>query len=127
MTDRYLIKLEEKIRKIGWIVSDYSLKIEQPEFTNLLYIKGSITFFEGSIFIFSELISEKPISYRFHLMTADKQLIRRWDSAPHHHKLKSFPFHVHTTEGVFEYKRINLLQAIDKVIETLLQNLPPDF
>lgn len=127
MTDRYLIKLEEKIREIGWIIRDYSLTIEQPEFTDLLNIKGSITFFDGSIFTFSELIAGKPISYRFHLMTADKQLIRRWDSAPHHRELKSFPFHLHTTEGVFESRRINLLQAIDKVIETLLQNIIPDF
>jgi hypothetical protein len=68
MTDRYLIKLEEKIREIGWI-------------------------------------------------------IRRWDSAPHHRELNSFPFHVHTFEEVFESKRINLLQAIDKVTEIILQSI----
>ena len=125
MTDRYLKKLEEKLSDINTLISDYSLKIEQPEFTNLLYIKGSITFFEGSYFSFAELIGGKTISYRFHFMSADKNLIRRWDSAPHHKELESFPFHVHSPANVSASERINLLQAIDKVTGILLQNITP--
>ncbi len=123
MSDQYLIEIENKLREIADLILDYSLKVERPEFTGLVYIKGEITFFEGSSLTFSQLFSEKPISYRFHLMDAEKALIRRWDSAPHHRELKTFPFHMHTPEGVCAEKAINLPEAIDRSIEILLRNI----
>lgn len=123
MIDQYLIEIENKLREISDLILDYSLKVERPEFTGLAYIQGEITFFEGSKLTFAQLFSGKPISYRFHLMDAQKTLIRRWDSAPHHREFKTFPFHMHTPDGVFAAKTISLPEAIDGSIEILLQNL----
>jgi hypothetical protein len=123
MIDQYLIEIENKLREIADLILDYSLKVERPEFTGLVHIKGEITFFEGSSLTFSQLFSGKPISYRFHLMDAEKTLIRRWDSAPHHRELNTFPFHMHTPNGVHAAKAINLPEAIDGSIEILLQNI----
>ena len=123
MIDRYLIAIEKKLREIADLTLDYSLKVERPEFTGLVYIQGEITFFEGSKLTFSQLFSGKPISYRFHLMDARQALVRRWDSAPHHREFKTFPFHMHTPDGVLAAKAISLPEAIDGSIEVLLRNL----
>ncbi len=34
-------------------------------------------------------------------------LIIRWDNAPHHREISSFPFHMHKKDGVYESKEMN--------------------
>ena len=38
------------------------------------------------------------IGYRFHWQNEKSKLIRRWDNAKHHPKIKTFPFHMHVGE-----------------------------
>ena len=42
-----------------------------------------------------------------------KKMIYRWDSAPHHKEIASFPFHLHTPEGVRECDKVNLIEVVD--------------
>ncbi|NKQ34470.1 MAG: hypothetical protein HF973_02520 [Chloroflexi bacterium] len=37
--------------------------------------------------------------YRFHWMDQNKQLRRRWDNAPHHPEVATFPHHIHDETG----------------------------
>jgi len=37
--------------------------------------------------------------YSFHWQDAQKQLVRRWDNAPHHPNLPNSPHHVHEENG----------------------------
>ena len=48
-------------------------------------------------------------------MDAQDALIVRWDSAPHHKGLATFPFHKHTPSGLEEHGAITLLAALDEV------------
>jgi hypothetical protein len=50
-------------------------------------------------------------------MDAQDNLIVRWDSAPHHKNLETFPFHKHTPAGVEEHGAITLLEAMDEVVK----------
>ncbi len=68
---------------------------------------------------FRELVSAEHIGYRFHFMNGDNRLIKRWDSAPHHKEIASFPFHLHTPEGVIKCDKVNLIEVIGS-IETAL-------
>ena len=36
--------------------------------------------------------------YSFHWQNAEGKLIRRWDNAPHHPEISSFPHHLHDAE-----------------------------
>ena len=48
-------------------------------------------------------------------MNGNNRLIKRWDSAPHHKEITSFPFHLHTPEGARACDKVNLIEAIDIV------------
>ena len=83
--------------------------------------KGKLVFIDDSILDFRELIAEHEHDYRFQWMKKDKSLLSRWDSAPHHHKLKSFPFHRHVDEKrVVEAGEIDVLWLLDEIKNEVL-------
>jgi hypothetical protein len=48
-------------------------------------------------------------------MDAEDRLVIRWDSAPHHKELGTFPFHRHTTKGVEACEAMTLLEALTEI------------
>lgn len=55
--------------------------------------------------------------YSFHWQRADGSLIRRWDNAPHHHEISSFPHHVHVGDEshVLPHDAVNIFQVLEAV------------
>ena len=49
------------------------------------------------------------------MQSSENNLILRWDSVPHHRHLKTFPFHLHTPQGVEEHPTITLLEVLDRI------------
>ena len=70
-----------------------------------------------------ELVSTKEAEYRFHYMGKDKELICRWDSAPHHKEVPTFPYHLHTKRGIKESKKENFIDILNIVTEKAIENL----
>jgi hypothetical protein len=60
-------------------------------------------------------ISDKEYDYSFHWQKETGELICRWDNAPHHKNIKTFPHHVHTSEGVMESYSITVDEIIRKI------------
>ena len=56
-------------------------------------------------------------------MDEGNNLISRWDTAPHHKDLKTFPYHVHLLDGVKESKRVTLLDVLDKIESVVVAEL----
>lgn len=73
-----------------------------------------------------ELVSEKEAGYRFHYMDRNRDLICRWDSAPHHKEISSFPYHLHTKKRVEESRRMRFIDVLDIVTEMVIDNLEFD-
>ncbi|MBI5374421.1 MAG: hypothetical protein HZA77_03235 [Candidatus Schekmanbacteria bacterium] len=86
-------------------------------------IKGKITFIDGSVFDFREIMGIKEIDYRFHYMDKNMKLICRWDSAPHHPEIKSFPYHLHTNKEVLNSPKMNLIKALDEISLNVIWNI----
>lgn len=106
MTIRYFRKIKKRIEKLEWLYD---------EDADTGVISGSITFKDGSIFHFKEVLLGENRYYRLHYMDERSKLISRWDSAPHYRKLKTFPYHVHLPNGVKESERVTLIDVLDKV------------
>ena len=108
----YFGEVEKKIEEIKWLIKkkniEFSLVSEE-----MGIIKGKIVFVDNYSLDFRELVSAEHTDYRFHFMNGNNRLIKRWDSAPHHKEITSFPFHLHTPEGVMECDKINLIEVID--------------
>ena len=43
----------------------------------------------------------------------------RWDNAPHHREIRTFPHHVHTKDGVKESYSITLDDVLRKIKEDI--------
>lgn len=54
--------------------------------------------------------------YSFHWQTPQGKLIKRWDNAPHHHELDTFPHHIHKGSEVEPHSPVNLFQIL-KILE----------
>ena len=50
------------------------------------------------------------IKYSFHWQTENKELIKRWDNAPHHPEIATYPHHVHdgSEDSVFPYLPVDI-------------------
>lgn len=52
--------------------------------------------------------------YRFHWQSADSQLRKRWDNAPHHPEIATHPHHVHdgAEENVLPHEAMNVEKVL---------------
>jgi hypothetical protein len=118
--DAYLAALDAKLHEIEGLIAVASVEREIDANLGIGYIKGVITFIDGSKLEFSEQMPERRQKFRIHHMDAQGKLIIRWDSAPHHRELKTFPFHVHTPQGVQDHEAVTLLTVLGEVVKKLL-------
>jgi len=126
VTIRCFKKIKNRIRKLEWLTERVSIDTEYDEDADVGIIGGSITFKDGSIFYFKEVLLEKKVHYRFHYTDNKDNLIFRWDTAPHHKGLKTFPYHVHLPEGVKESKKVTLIGVLDRIEDVVIAELESD-
>ena len=88
------------------------------------HIQGVITFIDGSELTFFELLSQdkdviQPVKYRFHYQRGN-QFIFRYDNAPHHQELSTFPSHKHTSKGVEPAVSVKFQHVFQEVVGKLI-------
>ena len=79
------------------------------------YFKIEIIFQNESILYATEYAGENERNYAFHWQDKEKNLIIRWDNAPHHKNIKTFPHHIHINNEILESKDFSLSQIIDYI------------
>ena len=126
MTARHFKKIKKRIEKLEWLIERVSIGTEYDEDADVGIIGGSIIFKDGSIFHFKEVLLWKDRQYRFHYMDERNNMISRWDTAPHHKELKTYPYHVHLPDSVRESKPISLIDALDKIKSVVVVRLESD-
>lgn len=122
MIQKYLFKVKEKINKIGFIIKSEEIKYDIIS-SELAIIKGKIVFIDGSILEFCELMSNSEHDYRFHWMNKEKELLSRWDNAPHHKNLENFPYHLHLPDKIESSSEINLIQVFDAIKMLVIRDI----
>jgi len=84
-----------------------------------------IIFIDGSSLHFLEYVLEEDnrllrISYRFHYTKQDNSLVFRYDNAPHHPELPTFPHHKHLPRNkVVSSIEKNLIDVLDEIREII--------
>jgi hypothetical protein len=116
-------KIINKISDLEWLIDRVTIDTEYDEDTDVGIIGGSITFKDGSILHFKEVLLGDERHYRFHYMDARNGLIARWDTAPHHKDLKTFPYHVHLPDGVRESMEVTLMDVFDEIEHIVIGGL----
>ena len=82
-------------------------------------IKANAILTDGSMLYVSEIIGDDWRDYSYHWQR-DGRMLRRWDNAPHHKELPSFPHHVHDENSVLSGDDVNLADILS-FIETKLK------
>ena len=118
----YFSKVQRKLEAIKWIIVEQSINFDFVS-DEMGIITGKLIFIDKSILDFMELVSTKEAEYRFQYMDKDKELICRWDSAPHHKEVATFPYHLHTKKRVKESKKVNFIGILDIVTEKAIESL----
>ena len=59
--------------------------------------------------------------YMYHWQTGSGKLIKRWDNAPHHPEIDTFPDHLHdgSEENVKSFRKMNALEILTVIINGL--------
>lgn len=120
MISAYFLEVELRLRDAE-IVADKN--IDQREFSATEgMLSGRLLFVDGSILEFMEYLKdESRLKYRFHLMNKDGNMVFRYDNAPHHKEVSSFPHHKHLSGDVLESNDRGIMDVLDE-IEILISN-----
>ncbi len=122
--EKYVTRVEEKLRELEPLISSSQICIERRSL-NRIVLRGIIVFIDGSSLHFLEYVLEEDnrllrVSYRFHYIKQDGSLVFRYDNAPHHPELPTFPHHKHLpgnkTVPSGEKSLIDVLDEIGEII-----------
>ena len=120
--DRYLSRLYDTI------LSRSEIQIEAIHLERLAEDQGLIAadlrFFDGSILSFDERVHVErgrvvKIKYRYHYQRADGTLGFRYDNAPHHPEVFTFPDHIHIEGRVEAAEPPDLSEVLRRIDELL--------
>jgi len=122
--ERYLARVEEKLKELEPLISSSQISIERRS-SNRVVLRGMIIFIDGSSLHFLEYVLEEDnkllrISYRFHYTKQDNSLVFRYDNAPHHPELPTFPHHKHLSGSkVISSGEKSLADVLDEIRENI--------
>jgi hypothetical protein len=90
-------------------------------FIRIRAILNNDDIFEAFEFVVATPNAVQTRTYRMHWQQSDGRLKRRWDNAPHHRDVLSFPHHVHVglTDQVEASEPMTIVQALAYVEEAI--------
>jgi hypothetical protein len=89
-------------------------------------IEGNLLFTDESVLHFIEFVNVKEsielYKYSYHYQNRNGTLIFRYDMAPHHQEIETFPHHKHTRSGkIIEASIPALARVLDEVDKLIAQ------
>lgn len=122
----YFSEIQNLLRRSAFI-ENVDVKYEAKSKTVGL-IHGNIGMVDGSTLQFLELIDRKDEEiirpkYRFHFMDSADKMIFRYDNAPHHPKVTTYPHHKHIRgeEKPKPSKEIGLRDVLSEIEEGIVR------
>lgn len=120
MIETYFAEIEVAIQAFPHIDS-YSLN--KKVYNNSIgYIRGSITLENGCRLDFIEMKQiglPGKIKYRYQYMDKQHTTIFRYDNAPHHKNLHTYPHHKHTVAGIIACSEPSLHEVLFEIAQTM--------
>ena len=125
MLHQYLTRLYATVHSRGEIT------VEQLDATQRTSLRGRIAghlrFYDGSLLAFEEVLEVRGghqiarTYYKYHYQRADGTQVFRYDNAPHHPEVSTFPDHIHIEGRVEAAEPPDLSDVLRKVDELLYQ------
>jgi len=122
---KFIENLEKIISSNTSVLSSNIEKHFGPS-SDTVYLRGSILFINSSTLDIAILAKEslKAISiekYRFQYMDKQGQMLFRYDNAPHHPELSSFPEHKHVGDRTISLPQPDLKNIFNEITALILK------
>ena len=118
MLDPTATQIESAIRDSALVVTHNLIKVQLS--ATLGYIEGEVAFINNSRLVFFEFLRQtedgiEREKYRYHFMDGHDQLIFRYDNAPHHPEIATFPDHKHLPTGLAKSTALHFADVFSEV------------
>lgn len=122
LIDEYFHQIEDDIAHCLAIIKTDLLKDKRSLYIG--FIEGTVSFLDGSELHFVEFVNVKTgvnrYKYSYHYQNASEQRIFRYDMAPHHQAIMTFPHHKHTSSWqVIEAFAPDLKHVLEEIEQLL--------
>ena len=125
MIEEYLRQIDELL-STSPVVSNIEIirrSIRDTDLEKVLNYRYRVTLLDGSLIEITERALEVQDSlemtkYSHHWQDVNGQLIKRWDNAPHHPEIDTFPYHLHegAENNVLSHPSINGFEALQRIL-----------
>lgn len=131
MIEQYLRKLDELISASPEVIDVEIIRrsVWDTELEKVALYRYRLKMSDRSLLELTErLVEEKGTlsinRYRHHWQSHDGQVIKRWDNAPHHPEIDTFPHHLHngSEDNVIGHDEIDGLNALKIVISLIVSD-----
>lgn len=82
---------------------------------NFYYLKIKAYIINDTLLFIKIYLSDTEYDYSFHWQDEEGKLIARWDNAPHHPGIETYPHHIHTPLGIKDSFDITLQDVLDQL------------
>jgi hypothetical protein len=125
MMQKFAENIENIIASNPIILSSNILKQFGPQ-SETVYLKGNLLFIDFSVLeiaIFAAKFRNEVIidKYRFHYMNKDGQMVFRYDNAPHHHEIPTFPHHKHTSNKAIQSSMPSMKDILNEITAIIIK------
>jgi len=125
MIQKFVARFEQSITSNPIVLSSEIKKYFSPQ-DDAVYLRGAIVFTDASSLDLSLFIQKtgRVLSvdkYRFHYMDSQSRMIFRYDNAPHHPDLASFPHHKHISNRTIPASFKELSDILEEISAIILQ------
>ena len=101
MIETYFAQIEAILRDFPTISASSIRKVSYN--TTQGYVGGTVIFGNGDRLDFTEVVNTAKtakVKYRYQYMNAEMVMLFRYDNAPHHQHIPTFPHHKHESEQI---------------------------
>jgi len=121
---RFIENIEKAIASSSIVLSSNIQKHFIPD-GRAVYLKGSLVFVDSSILEIAMFVSEtrdavKVEKYRLHYIKSNGQMLFRYDNAPHHPEITSYPHHKHTPDNIIPSAEPSLKDVMKEISATMI-------
>jgi len=122
LIEEYFQKIETDIANCPYIFESLILKDKRSLYIGI--IEGDVYFIDKSVLHFIEFVNVKEkterYKYSYHYQDEDGKVIFRYDMAPHHIEIETFPHHKHLdSEKVIKSSAPSLTEIFNEIEDLL--------
>jgi len=116
---KFVENIEQTIASSSIVLSSNIEKYFGPALETV-YIKGHLVIIDSSILEIAIFATESRKSlfiekYRVHYMNSTGQMLFRYDNAPHHPEIDSYPYHKHTSDRTLPSTMPSLKDILNEI------------